>query len=91
MQIDRLLYLTQDSLTEKLWLKKVKTKQLSMKIRKISEIIYLIIFFIASIDYLFGTNNEPNRKSVLLFFALISLFMFFFRRYFRKKFQNRNK
>jgi hypothetical protein len=76
---------------EKSWLKKLKTQLLSMKIRKISEIVYLIIFFIATLDYLFGSNDESNRKSLLLFFALISLFMFCFRRYFRKKFENKNK
>ena len=62
-----------------------------MNIRKISEIVYLAIFFIATTDYLFGANDNSNRKSILLFFAIISLFMFFFRRYFRKKFKNRNK
>ena len=58
--------------------------------RKISEIAYLLIFFIASFDYFLGPNDESNRKNTLLIFALVSLFMFFFRRYFRKKFQKRN-
>ena len=62
-----------------------------MKIRKISEIVYLVIFFIASTDYLFGTQDDSSRKNILLIFAILSLFMFFFRRYYRKKFQNRNK
>lgn len=58
--------------------------------RKISEIAYLLIFFIASFDYFLCPNDESNRKNILLIFALVSLFMFFFRRYFRKKFQKRN-
>ena len=62
-----------------------------MKIRKISEIVYLLIFIIASTDYCFGSNDEPNRKNILLIFALVSLFMFFFRRFYRKKFEKRNK
>jgi len=62
-----------------------------MKIRKISEIVYLLIFIIASIDYFFGSNDEPNRKNILLIFALVSLFMFFFRRFYRKKIEKRNK
>jgi len=62
-----------------------------MKISKISELVYLFIFFITSTDYLFGTNDEPNRKNILLFFTFVSLFMFLFRRYFRKKFQKRTK
>lgn len=62
-----------------------------MKIRKISEIVYLLIFIIASIDYFFGPNDQSNRKNILLIFALVSLFMFFFRRFYRKKFEKRNK
>tara|TARA_B110000503_G_scaffold24010_1_gene37771 strand:- start:40426 stop:40611 length:186 start_codon:yes stop_codon:yes gene_type:complete len=61
-----------------------------MKIRKISEYIYLIISIIATLDYLFG-NNIDQRKNILLLFAIISWGMFFFRRYYRKKFQNRIK
>jgi|TARA_B100000780_G_scaffold212755_1_gene152398 hypothetical protein len=61
-----------------------------MKIRKISEFIYLIISVIATLDYIFG-NNIDERKNILLLFAVISLGMFFFRRYYRKKFQNRTK
>jgi len=72
----------------KLSLRMVKIK--SMRIRKISEFIYLIISIIATFDYIFG-NNIDERKNILLFFAIISLGMFFFRRYYRKKFQNRTK
>ncbi len=62
-----------------------------MKIRKISEIVYLLIFIIASTDYFFGSNDQSNRKNILLIFAFVSLFMFFFRRFYRKKFEKRNK
>jgi len=62
-----------------------------MKIRKISEIAYLVIFIIASYEYLFGTNIDLDRKNILLVFAVVSVFMFFFRRYFRKKFESRKK
>ena len=62
-----------------------------MKIRKISEIVYLLIFIIASTDYFFGLNDQSNRKNILLIFALVSLFMFFFRRFYRKKIEKRNK
>ena len=72
----------------KLSLRIAKTK--SMRIKKISEFIYLIISIIATIDYIFG-NNIDERKNILLFFAIISLGMFFFRRYYRIKFQNRSK
>ncbi len=59
-------------------------------IRRISEIAYLIIFFVASTDYLFGENDE-TRKTILLIFSFISLFMFLFRRFYRKKFEKRKK
>ena len=61
-----------------------------MKIRRISEIFYLIIFFIASIDYFFGENDD-GKKKILLMFSLVSLFMFLFRRFYRKKFNKRGK
>ena len=62
-----------------------------MKIRKISEVAYLVIFIIASYEYLFGTNIDQDRKNILLVFAVVSVFMFFFRRYFIKKFESRKK
>ena len=61
-----------------------------MKIRKISEKVYLVIFFISSYEYFFGSDEDIQRKNILLIFAIVSLFMFFFRRYFRKKFEKRN-
>ena len=72
----------------KLSLRIAKTK--SMRIKKIFEFIYLIISIIATFDYIFG-NNIDERKNILLIFAFISLGMFFFRRYYRIKFQNRSK
>ena len=72
----------------KLLLRIMKTRL--MKIRKISELLYLSMSIIATVDYLFGSNND-YRKKILLLFAVIFLCMFFFRRYYRKKFQNRIK
>lgn len=72
----------------KLLLRIMKTRL--MKIRKISELLYLSMSIIATADYLFGSNND-YRKNILLLFAVIFLCMFFFRRYYRKKFQNRIK
>tara|TARA_B100001057_G_scaffold155067_1_gene155251 strand:- start:7671 stop:7862 length:192 start_codon:yes stop_codon:yes gene_type:complete len=60
-----------------------------VKIRKISEKAYIVIFFIASYEYFFGDSDDIQRKNILLIFAIVSLFMFFFRRYFRKKFEKR--
>jgi len=72
----------------KLLLRIMKTRL--MKIRKISELLYLSMSIIATADYLFGSNDD-YRKNILLLFAVIFLCMFFFRRYYRKKFQNRIK
>ncbi|AVR44324.1 hypothetical protein C7S20_03090 [Christiangramia fulva] len=36
-------------------------------------------------------NTERNRAYLFLFFVLIAVFMFFFKRRFRHKFEDRNK
>jgi len=61
-----------------------------MKFFKYFEFAYL---FIAAF-FLFETvriwNTERNRAYLFLFFVVIAVFMFFFKRRFRKKFESRN-
>lgn len=61
-----------------------------MKFFKYFEFAYL---FIAAF-FLFETvriwNSERNRAYLFLFFVVIAIFMFFFKRRFRKKFEKRN-
>jgi hypothetical protein len=62
-----------------------------MKFFKYFEFAYL---FIAAF-FLFETvriwNSERNRAYLFLFFVVIAIFMFFFKRRFRKKFESRNQ
>nr|WP_224491610.1 DUF6526 family protein [Robertkochia marina] len=63
----------------------------SMKYFKIFEVAYLVIAVVSIYEVVMEWNNERNRAYLFLFFAVFSLFMFFFRRRYRKKFENRNK
>ncbi len=60
-----------------------------MKYHKFSEIIYAIIALIATYKTYTEWNIDRNRAYLFLGFAILSLFMFFFRRHFRKKFEKR--
>ena len=57
----------------------------------ISEIIYWVIAVISiiSVFQYWGINRQ--KAYIFLFFAVLSVFMAMFRRYFRKKYSNRNK
>ncbi|MDG3584056.1 MULTISPECIES: hypothetical protein [Galbibacter] len=62
---------------------------MNTKYFKIFEIAYLIVAVISIVEVVqvWGTNR--NRAYLFLFFAIVSLGMFFFRRYYRKKFSDR--
>ncbi|WP_308427638.1 hypothetical protein [Salinimicrobium marinum] len=62
-----------------------------MKFSKFFEIAYLAvaIFFIYEVVRIWDT--ERSRAYVFIFLSVIAVFMFFFRRHFRKKYENRNK
>lgn len=62
-----------------------------MKYFKIFEIAYLVIAVVSVYEIFTEWNVDRNRAYLFMFFAVFSLFMFFFRRRYRKKFQNRNK
>jgi hypothetical protein len=62
-----------------------------MKLYKIFEYGYLVIalFFIVSGIMKFSTDSK--KAMLFLFFGVIAIFMFFFKRWFRKnRFENRN-
>ncbi len=59
-----------------------------MKYSNISEYIYLFISIFIFCDLLFFKSSVLENK-FLIGFGLLSLFMYFFRRYFRIKFNNR--
>lgn len=62
-----------------------------MKLSKFFEFAYLV----AAAFFIFETvrmwNEERNRAYLFIFLAVIALFMFFFRRRFRHKYENRRK
>ena len=59
-----------------------------MKYSNISEYIYLFISIFIFCDLVFFKSSVLENK-FLIGFGLLSLFMYFFRRYFRIKFNNR--
>jgi hypothetical protein len=62
-----------------------------MKYLQFFQYVYLIFVVLFGYDAITKWATEPNRAYMSLFFAALSLFMFFFRKNFRKKFEDRNK
>ena len=62
-----------------------------IKFSKFFEIAYLAVaaFFLFEAVRLW--NIERSQSYLFLFFAAVGIFMFFFRRHFRRKYQNREK
>ncbi len=62
-----------------------------MKFSKFFEIAYLAV----AVFFLYETvriwDSERSRAYVFIFLSVIAIFMFLFRRHFRKKYNNRNK
>ena len=59
-----------------------------MKNYKISEIIYWCIAVISIVEVFLEWEFNRNRAYIFLGFAVLSILMAFFRRYYRKKFSN---
>jgi len=62
-----------------------------MKYIKIFEIAYLIIAVLATIEAVRMWSVDRSRAYIMVLFAVVSIGMFFFRRYYRKRFGNRSK
>ena len=60
-----------------------------MKYFKISEYLYLVIGLVISVD-LICFEESILENIPLLLFGILSFIMYFFRRYYRIKFNNRN-
>ena len=61
-----------------------------MKYYKISEFLYLVIGAVILVDLVFFKNSIIDNLH-LLFFSILSFSMYLFRRYYRIKFNKRNK
>ena len=60
-----------------------------MKYFKLSEYLYLVIGLVTSVDLIFFEESILDNIPLLLF-GILSFLMYFFRRYYRIKFNNRN-
>lgn len=62
-----------------------------MKFLKFLQYVYLIFFALFLYDALSNWSVDRGRAYMSLFFAALALFIFFFRKRFRKRFEERGK
>lgn len=62
-----------------------------MKFFRIFEIVYLIVAVLSAIEVYSTWNTDRNRAYLFLLFFVGALFMYFFRRRYRQKFEQRKK
>ena len=61
------------------------------KIWKIFEYGYLIIAIVFVVETVLNWNSDREKAYMLLFFSVLAIFMYFFRKRFSNKVENRNK
>lgn len=61
------------------------------KLWKIFEYGYLIIAVVFSVETVLKWNTDRERAYLLLIFAVLAVFMYFFRKRFRTRIEKRNK
>lgn len=62
-----------------------------MAFLKFFQYAYLVIAALFLYEAVISWNTDRNRSYMSLFFVVLALFLFFFRRKFRKRFEDRNK
>ena len=62
-----------------------------MKFSKFFEFAYLVVGVFFLYEAFTDWGQEGSRSYLLLFLAVLAIFMFFFRRHFRHKYGNRRK
>ncbi|RNC84330.1 MAG: hypothetical protein ED556_11765 [Winogradskyella sp.] len=62
-----------------------------MKALKIFQYAYIIFAILFAWDAISNWSTDRNRSYMSLLFASLAVFMFFFRKRFRKKFEDRRK
>jgi len=60
------------------------------KYYKFFEYAYLVIAIVFLIETVLNWNTEPQKAYIYLAFSAVAVFMYFFRKKFRKKFENHN-
>lgn len=58
---------------------------------KFFEIAYLIIAVVFITETILRWNSEPNKAYLFLAFGLLAIFMYFFRKKYRKRFEKHEK
>ncbi len=58
---------------------------------KFFEIAYLIIAVVFIVETIMRWNSEPNKAYIFLAFGLLAIFMYFFRKKYRKRFEKHDK
>ena len=58
---------------------------------KFFELAYLVIAIVFIVETVLRWNSEPEKAYIFLAFALLAIFMYFFRKKYRKKFENHEK
>jgi len=58
---------------------------------KFFEIAYLIIAIVFIVETVLRWNSEPNKAYIFLAFGLLAIFMYFFRKKYRKRFEKHDK
>jgi len=58
---------------------------------KFFEIAYLVIAVLFTVESILRWNSEPNKAYIFLAFAVLAVFMFFFRKKYRKRFQKHER
>lgn len=61
------------------------------KVYRFFEYAYLIIAVFFAYEAINNWGPERNRAYLFIFFVIVAIFMFFFKRNFRKKMEERNK
>jgi len=62
-----------------------------MKILSLLQYLYLLFAVLFLVDMSSKWNSDRNAAYLSLFFAVLAVFMFFFRKKFRKRFEDRGK
>jgi len=62
-----------------------------IKILRYTEYLYLIVFFFSVYRVFTDWSIDKNSAYLFIFFAAVSIGMFFFRRNYRKKFEQRKR
>lgn len=58
---------------------------------KFFEIAYLIIAIVFAVETVLRWNSDRPKAYIFLFFSVLAVFMYFFRKKYRKRFENQDK